>query len=396
MRKPPTLTIVANSTVAESAHSTFTMDEVTAWEQPIRVEGIGDGLGEVVGAAAVFRITSYATATTFDPYAGFDAGWGYSFSTTSLDVSAAAAFEPGQGGPAFEGTVVSQFQAGPIGVMVAGVGSTLNYLSQQSGPVPITRLRDGHVEGGFLIDVEAQSLATPYVDGVPNVTGVFGSLLSDAVVYYDVAPKTYGNGRDTVKGTAAADAVALGGGNDVFRGGGGNDAAVGERGADVLRGQGGRDGLGGGGGNDRLFGNAGGDLLDGGGGRDRLVGGGGDDALRGGAGHDLLVGGGGGDTLEGGRGRDLLVAGAGDDTLTGGAGADRFDFRRPQGSDVVTDFDPRVDVVILTRSDWRDIRGGRDFVAEGDLRLFDDEAGYEIVFTDINRMVDLLDSVVVG
>ena len=55
----------------------------------------------------------------------------------------------------------------------------------------------------------------------------------------------------------------------------------------------------------------------------------------------MLDGGGGRDTLEGGRGEDVLV---------GGGGADRFVFGRRSGEDVVRDFAPGEDVLVI---EWR-------------------------------------------
>ena len=414
MRRPKLVTVGVASSVVETAHSTFTMDEVVAYDGPAIVPGIGDGLGDPTGAAiATFRMFSSATATTYDLYGGFDFG---DFSTTSLDVQAAAVFEPGARAPKFEPVLVSHYEAGPLAFTVSGIGLTINNFGRISAPLSLEGLRDRQVEEGFVVDVEASGLATPYVGGVPNPTGVFGSILTDVVVQYEVEAATYGNGADRVKGSGASDAVTLGGGRDVFRGGGGNDVALGENGADRLFGQGGDDWLGGGGGGDRLFGHAGddtlagqrgkdvlnggggGDRLDGGGGRDVVLGKGGADELSGGAGNDRLVGGGGGDALVGGRGRDTLRGGAGDDELRGGPGADRFDFRGALGEDEVLDFRPGVDVLLMDRYWARKIAGLDNFTSETGIRLYDDEGemSWSVVFPDVERLSDLVDAFVIA
>ena len=103
------------------------------------------------------------------------------------------------------------------------------------------------------------------------------------------------------------------------------------------------------------------DLLFGGPGADRLEGGADDDQLFGGEGRDLgwlsvmhpvdpqqgdtLQGGAGDDRLYGQAGRDRLDGGAGDNLLMGGAGRDTFVFRA--GHDVIADFDPLIDRLLL-------------------------------------------------
>lgn len=430
MPRDTILTITVNSSMVETPHSTFATGEPTSYEGPAIVSGIGDGLGRVVSGTAYFTIQSYSTATT---YGAFDFG-GFGFSTTSLDVAAAATFSPSRGGPDFGPVTVSHAETGALGPVIAGIGAPLNFLYQQSDAVPIRGLGDRDAKNGFTIDVEATSLATPYVDGVPNPTGVFGGLQSSAAIVYEVKAASYGGGADTVKGGGASDVVALGRGADTFRGGGGSDAAVGEGGADRLWGQRGNDWLSGGAGNDVLYGNGGGDvllgnggndvlrgggsgddliggsghdlLLGGGGGdemiggsgRDRLLGGGGGDEMIGGGGRDILLGGGGDDVLIGGRGRDTLAGGRGDDTLTGGGGADRFDFRSLGGDDLVTDFRAGVDEILLTRAmanDWRTLAG---YTNEDGVGVYDDDARvpYFVSFEGVTSFDDVLDAIVIA
>ena len=53
------------------------------------------------------------------------------------------------------------------------------------------------------------------------------------------------------------------------------------------------------------------------------------------------------DTIDGGKGNDFLYGYGGDDTLTGGAGADVFVFAVGGGHDVVTDYTPAEDILVL-------------------------------------------------
>jgi len=53
------------------------------------------------------------------------------------------------------------------------------------------------------------------------------------------------------------------------------------------------------------------------------------------------------DVLVGASGNDRIEGGSGNDTLTGGAGPDSFVFRRGDGLDVVTDFSPGTDKLVL-------------------------------------------------
>ena len=101
---------------------------------------------------------------------------------------------------------------------------------------------------------------------------------------------------------------------------------------------------------DLLVGKASADLILAGAGNDIVTGGSGDDLLYGHAGADVLRGDAGADTLMGGAGNDRLEGGAGDDVLRGGDGADTFVFSA--GQDIITDFDPAVDRIVLDARLW--------------------------------------------
>ncbi len=74
------------------------------------------------------------------------------------------------------------------------------------------------------------------------------------------------------------------------------------------------------------------------------------DRLVGGSGNDRLIGGAGNDTLIGGAGNDTLIGGTGRDRLQGGTGRDRFIYQSLQDAgDTLIDFNPRQDVIDLTR-----------------------------------------------
>jgi Ca2+-binding RTX toxin-like protein len=85
----------------------------------------------------------------------------------------------------------------------------------------------------------------------------------------------------------------------------------------------------------------------GGNGKDTLIGNDGPDYLDGGNGSDTLFGGLGNDTLIGGNGDDILRGGKGNDTLTGGNGKDRFVLALGEGTDTITDFDRKTDIIGL-------------------------------------------------
>lgn len=87
-------------------------------------------------------------------------------------------------------------------------------------------------------------------------------------------------------------------------------------------------------------------------GDDTIIGSDRSERIRGSDGDDTLWGNGGDDIIRGGKGNDFIRGGAGDDTLTGGKGSDIFDFDMQngptdQGDDIVTDFVPGVDRIVI-------------------------------------------------
>lgn len=107
--------------------------------------------------------------------------------------------------------------------------------------------------------------------------------------------------------------------------------------------------------------------MQGGAGSDSFVGSINDDWLKGGDGDDYLEGYAGNDRLEGGAGNDTLYGGTGSDVLTGGAGADRFLFSKALdigGVDVISDFAPQEDKIVLNKNVFSTLQGGSLKAAE--------------------------------
>lgn len=78
----------------------------------------------------------------------------------------------------------------------------------------------------------------------------------------------------------------------------------------------------------------------------------GNEVLDGHGGDDLLFAGGGDDWLIGGTGKDRLDGGAGANILTGGSGSDTFIFARDPFMDLVTDFQPGIDILAFSRASF--------------------------------------------
>ncbi|MBE9229288.1 putative Ig domain-containing protein, partial [Phormidium sp. LEGE 05292] len=175
----------------------------------------------------------------------------------------------------------------------------------------------------------------------------------------------FGGGGNT-PGTSETDLIFGGSGDDFLHGNTGNDSIFGEDGNDTIFagkdddiacGDVGEDAIFGDLGNDSLSGDDGNDTIYGGDNDDDICGGAGDDLLFGNQGADRINGDVGNDTLYGGQGNDTLIAGDGDDflsgdksndVLTGGNGSDKFVLASGQGNDIVTDFQDRIDFLVLS------------------------------------------------
>lgn len=154
---------------------------------------------------------------------------------------------------------------------------------------------------------------------------------------------------DYMKGYSGDDTIEGFGGDDTLAGSQGNDVLKGGAGDDLLNGGQQDDRVIGGSGDDEVIGWTGNDYLKGNEGNDSVYGGAGADKLAGSQGNDELHGGSGDDFLNGGMDDDWLSGGEGADTLTGWTGADVFSFADGEVTegDVITDFEPGVDVIEL-------------------------------------------------
>lgn len=193
-----------------------------------------------------------------------------------------------------------------------------------------------------------QANATAFQDGDEDGNILTGDTTDDTINGF--------GGNDTLDGAAGNDWLHGGDGNDELTGGTGRDWLWGDSGDDILTGGLGPDTLLGGDGVDALYGGTSFDKLIGGDGDDTLYGSDGDDILSGNDGDDTLYGddrwgSDGDDVLDGGAGNDVLWGGRGSNTMTGGAGSDVF-YIGMGYNQVITDFDPTQDRIVLDSMDF--------------------------------------------
>ncbi len=113
------------------------------------------------------------------------------------------------------------------------------------------------------------------------------------------------------------------------------------------------------------------------------------DRIMGGTRGDYLMGGSGNDLLEGRGGADILHGGSGRDVLKGGAGADVFIFAPGDGTDRITDFKARTDVIAIEAANRK---SDLTFTVEGDdVRITYQSMSIlveDITLTAINQVVN--------
>lgn len=197
-----------------------------------------------------------------------------------------------------------------------------------------------------------------FISAVDDIAG--GFTIANGV---EIERAISGRGNDLIIGNGGDNVILARAGNDGVSAGMGDDIVRGGSGHDRLRGQGGDDVLIGEDGDDDLRGHDGADRLRSGKGDDFAAGGAGDDRIITHSGSDQVIAGGGNDRILTGPGNDLVNAGTGDDIVELGAGRDRFVFREGDGSDLIRDFDPRSDRLILDPGLIPDYSGPRDILS---------------------------------
>ncbi len=265
--------------------------------------------------------------------------------------SASALLSPSDDPTAFLKSILTYHTVGePLtGAEVASADSILTLSGENIRPDELTlRDKDRDFADPNVTNPDGSENGIVADNGILHV--IDNVLLPFDITFSDGGFVFVGRGPDAVVGSNDGDVVFLGRGNDIANGLDGDDLIFGGRGDDLAIGGDGEDSLFGGRGSDTLEGGADDDQLNGARGGDSLDGGDGEDNVLGGRGGDTLEGGADDDYVNGGRGRDMLTGEEGDDILVGGRSGDRFvfsPFREGEGNDVVVDFDPRVDTLVL-------------------------------------------------
>lgn len=270
----------------------------------------------------------------------------------------------------FETILLTEAVFHPNGAAAIGGGATPNWIAEIAAQMREAAEVDGYVfEGGAADDIFNPDAVSLHVNARGDLFGRGGD---DVLTAQRGGGRIFGGeGDDKIDARGGAVGAWGGAGADTFDfsrlpegqrafGGRGRDEIIGGRGDDRLHGGASRDEIRGGDGDDRI---------DGGGAGDRLFGDNGDDELFGGQGNDLL---------KGGWGFDTLIGGLGDDKLRGGPMADVFLFAAGHGSDVITDFDPKVDRLEFAGA------------SAADLSLVDDPRGVRVLAPTLEVEVLLL------
>jgi Ca2+-binding RTX toxin-like protein len=88
------------------------------------------------------------------------------------------------------------------------------------------------------------------------------------------------------------------------------------------------------------------------------------------------------DKIDGGRGNDFIYGEGGNDILTGGAGADVFVLSVGGGHDVVTDFNPAEDILVLDFGGHSQTYYAGSFTSDALTSSLDGSAGFELSLND--------------
>lgn len=295
-----------------------------------------DAEGDVFGARISSNFRGSGPVTDFEPFAGsisFHPTQDWSFNTEGpprrpLDFSSVAMHEIGHIlgigiSEIFQELATEEGFAGPNALDVNG-----------GEPIPL-HADGGHIEDGLR---DGTLLMDPTVTFGTRKLPESVDLAMLADIGYEIegftkqgtTPRIVTEGDDIpIMGTVGADNLNAGGGDDQVLANDGDDVIDGGPGVDSLSGQ------------------AGDDRLRGGQGDDLMQGGAGDDDLLGQDGRDLLKGGDGADSLSGGVDDDVLAGQGGRDTLNGGPGSDTFYLGTESGNDVIEDFEPGLDLLLV-------------------------------------------------
>jgi VCBS repeat-containing protein len=110
-----------------------------------------------------------------------------------------------------------------------------------------------------------------------------------------------------------------------------------------------------------------------------------DTVYNGGNGDDIVFGMDGADMLSGGNGKDILVGGAGFDTLIGGNAKDTFVISADSGTDLVVDFKPQLDTIVVG---YNGINTAADVTAFIKSAQVEDDFAFADVDLDGNGTID--------